>query len=253
MLFHLQRLAIAPSQRVDDQITLTAEQQHYLSRVLRLRSGDRFIALNEQSGWWLAELGSDLTIAKCLEPIPVQNELPVAITLLIAMPKSGMDDVVRQATELGVAVIVPVRSERALLNPSAQKVERWRRIAQEAAEQSERQVIPTVYDPLPWSEAIAQGTATASARFICVARNGTNALLHQLTAQAIHPEPPVVLAVGPEGGWTPAEVEMAIAAGFQSVSLGARVLRAVTAPIAALAIIAAVFEDPAQLKRETLS
>lgn len=253
MFSHLQRLAIHATQRSADWITLTSAQQHYLYRVLRLHPGDRFIALDPEQGWWLAELSPDPALAKCLESIPVQNELSVAVTLLIAMPKAGMDDVVRQATELGVARIVPIRSDRTLLNPSAQKLERWRRIAQEAAEQSERQTIPDVADPLSWSEAIAQWKTLADVGWLCVARNGSNSLLHQLTQH--HPSlgAGILLAIGPEGGWTPAEIEQAIAAGLQTVSLGARILRAVTAPVAALAIIAAVFEDPAQPKLETLS
>lgn len=253
MLSHLQRLAIAPDQRIEERITLTPDQQHYLYRVLRLRTGDRFIALDAQSGWWLAELTSDPDTAKCLESIPVHNELPVSVTLLIAMPKSGLDDVVRQATELGVTQIVPIRSDRTLLKPSPQKVERWRRIAQEAAEQSERQVIPTVTAPVEWSDAIAQVSSTASAQFICLARGGTTGLLHHLTITPFPPGASIAIAIGPEGGWTSTEADAAIAVGFLPVSLGPRILRAVTAPVAALAVIAAVFEDPAQPKQETLS
>jgi 16S rRNA (uracil1498-N3)-methyltransferase len=253
MLPHLQRLAIAPHQRVDQQIALTADQQHYLHRVLRLRSGDRFIALDGQSGWWLAELSREMAIAHCLNPIPVQNELPIPITLMIGMPKAGMDDVVRQATELGVASIRPIQSDRTVLKPSGQKVERWRRIAQEAAEQSERQVIPTIHDPQSWTDAIAQIDASTTIRWICLARDGTDSLLHQLTSRDLTPGTAIALAIGPEGGWTPAEAEQAIAAGFQPISLGSRILRAVTAPVAALAIIAAVLEDPIHPKAKALS
>ena len=130
----LQRLVITDAQIDQQQILLTIEQQHYLSRVLRLRSGDQFIAMNGQGQGWLASLVSDR--AHILESIHAQSELPISVTLVLALPKgNGLDEVVRQTTELGVTCIAPVISERTLLNPSANKLERWRRIAQEAAEQ----------------------------------------------------------------------------------------------------------------------
>jgi RsmE family RNA methyltransferase len=83
----MQRLAIAPSQFQNQQIILTAEQQHYLSRVLRLREGDRFIAMDGLGHWWLAKLEGNQ--AQILEPILQPNtELPVAITLMAALPKA---------------------------------------------------------------------------------------------------------------------------------------------------------------------
>ena len=132
----LQRLVIASEQRQEGQILLTLPQQHYLNRVLRLGEGDRFIAMDGQGSWWLSELEASLTQAKIIESLCVQTELLGAVTLMAAMPKgSGFDEVVYQATELGVACIIPLRSDRTLLNPSPQKLERWRRIAQEAGEQ----------------------------------------------------------------------------------------------------------------------
>jgi 16S rRNA (uracil1498-N3)-methyltransferase len=245
---HLQRLSIAASQWEKDRILLTPDQQHYLGRVLRLRAGDCFIALDGRSGWWLAELETGLTEARCLKPMKVHNELTVAITLLMAMPKTGMDDVVRQVTELGVATIVPVQSDRTLLHPSTQKIERWRRIAQEATEQSERQVIPTILEPCSWSAAIAtlnsSGDRTTMLRLIALARDSSTPLLQRLQRLSVPRPTQVAIAIGPEGGWTPTEAERAIAAGFETITLGSRILRAITAPAAALAIIAAVFEDP---------
>ncbi|MCL1469645.1 RsmE family RNA methyltransferase [Argonema antarcticum] len=175
----LQRLAIAPSQLQDRQISLTAPQQHYLSRVLRLETGDRFIAMNGQGQWWLAKLQGEQ--AEILEPISVQTELPVAVTLMVALPKgNGFDDVVRQVTELGVTCIIPTISDRTLLKPSPQKLERWRRIVTEAAEQSERQIVPTILDPVSYNTALAfcqesnsaveENSPVPTSQYICVAR-----------------------------------------------------------------------------------
>jgi len=252
-LTQLQRLVIAPAQRKDQQILLTDPQQHYLGRVLRLGSGDRFIAMDGQGSWWLSELEANLTQAKIIESLAVQTELLVAVTLMAAMPKgSGFDEVVYQATELGVACIMPLKSDRTLLNPSPQKLERWRRLTQEAAEQSERQVVPTILDPVDFAASLKVAGTSDAHRYICVARGDAPHLLSCLldkklqleTSQPSNPQPPsVVIATGPEGGWSPAEIEQATAAGFQPVSLGRRILRAVTAPIVALSIVASVLDQ----------
>lgn len=230
-----QRLAIAPSQIQADRISLTAEQQHYLQRVLRLRTGDRFIAIDGQGHWWLSAIEPDQT-ARILEAIAVHTELPISLTLLIAMPKNGMDDIVRQATELGVTTIAPMTSDRTLLQPSPQKLDRWRRIAQEAAEQSERQIVPTILEPIAFCDAIRQ--VDSGQRLIGVTRSTALALQAGLT-----PSKSVSIAIGSEGGWSAAEVELAIAAGFLPVSLGKRILRTVTAAIVAIGLIAAAYED----------
>lgn len=268
----LQRLAITAPQICDRQIDLTREQQHYLNRVLRLQAGDRFIAMDGRGHWWLAVLEARETglFASIAEEIAVNMELPVEVTLMAALPKgNGFDEVVRQATELGVASIVPVTSDRTLLKPSAQKVDRWRRIAAEAAEQSERQIVPAILEPVSFDIAVTD--CGQKYRFICVARGKNRHLWDCLVsleppqsplirreqdgdAGFDPPQPPlirgeqdgeelsIVIATGPEGGWTDGEVERASEFDFEAVSLGSRILRAVTAPIVALSLVGAAFE-----------
>lgn len=248
----LQRLVIRSQQQQDGQICLTPPQQHYLNRVLRLGAGDRFIAMDGQGSWWLSELEASQAQAKIIESLCIQTELPLTVTLMAAMPKgSGFDEVVYQATELGVAWIMPIKSDRTLLNPSPQKLERWRRLSQEAAEQSERQVVPTILDPVDFATSLQREETLNAHRYICVARGNPPHLLSCLqtqrleleTAQPSYPQSrSIVIATGPEGGWTDAEVEQAKTVGFQPVSLGRRILRAVTAPIVALCLIASVLE-----------
>ncbi len=268
----LQRLAINADRICDKSIKLTPEQQHYLHRVLRLNQGDEFIAMDGRGHWWLAVLEAQETglIASITEEIAVNRELGVEVTLIAALPKgNGFDEVVRQATELGVASIVPVTSDRTLLKPSGQKVDRWRRIAAEAAEQSERQFVPTILEPVSFDLAVKD--CGQRYRYICVAR-GDNRHLWDCLIGLEPPQPPklwgekdqatgfdppqpplirgeqerkelsIVIAIGPEGGWTDAEVERAIEFSFEPVSLGSRILRAVTAPIVALSLIGAAFE-----------
>jgi len=239
-LAQLQRVTITPGQLQNQQITLNNEQQHYLGRVLRLRAGDRFIAMDGQGQWWLAQLQLGEGQAQVLEIISRQTELPVPVTLIAAPPKgNSFDEIVRQATELGVTTIVPVLSDRTLVNPSCQKLARWRRIAQEAAEQSERQVVPQVLEPRPFKDTLLQGDRDWQ-RYFCVTRHPSPHLLHCLQAAR---QSRILVLIGPEGGWTEAEVHQAIATGYQPVSLGCRVLRAATASLTALSLIAATLDS----------
>jgi len=231
----LQRITIHPQQLQANQLLLTPQQQHYLLRVLRLRDGDKFIVMDGMGKWWLARLQGEQ--GELLEPLEVKTELPVAITLMMALPKgNGFDEIVRCCTELGVISITPILSDRTLLNPSHQKLERWQRIASEAAEQSERAVVPTILQPVAFNTAIKETTATH--RYICEAR-GDYPHLQQVINKTANE---IIIAIGPEGGWTNQELEIAIASGFQPISLGRRILRAVTAPIVAISLIAAYFE-----------
>jgi 16S rRNA (uracil1498-N3)-methyltransferase len=244
----LQRIALHPDQIQAQQIQLKPDQQHYLSRVLRLQVGDRFISMDGAGHWWLSEL-QEAGTAAIVEPLVAQTELPIAVTLMAALPKgSGFDEVVRQATELGVTAIAPILSDRTLLNPSPNKLERWRRIAAEAAEQSERLIIPEILEPQPFSQAL---TLDVEVGYICVTRQDAPHLWQQLQSLAQSAALPAIgVAIGPEGGWTDAEVEQAIAAGYQPVSLGNRILRAVTAPLAALALVSSVFDGALALAED---
>lgn len=235
----LQRLMIVPEQRIQEAIMLTPEQQHYLTRVIRLKPGERFIALLESSRW-IAELQTDQT-ARLIEVLQDQTELNQPIILCAALMKGqGFDEVVRSATELGISQLVPILSHRTVVNPSDQKLERWRRIAAEAAEQSQRQVVPQIAAPVSFKQAITlnlfQSISPSTVhRLICVTDVAAPNLLKTLEKL---PNLGILIMVGPEGGWTPAEQTMAIAHEFMPVSLGRRVLRAVTASIAVVSVLA---------------
>ncbi len=235
----LQRLAISSHQCTAQTIHLTSEQQHYLTRVLRLKEGDRFIAIRDQGQWWLAQLQNTLTEAQLIEPIAIETELAQPITLIAALPKrQGFDDVVRMVTELGVATLIPLLSTRTIVNPSEQKLERWRRIATEAAEQSCRQIVPEIMAPISFAQVLflVQSDRFSSQHpFICVTDNTATNFLDALRKT---PKQGILTLVGPEGGWTPEEQTAAIAQGFLPVSLGHRVLRAITASIAVIAVAA---------------
>lgn len=251
---------------------LDRDQHHYLTKVLRLRPGSEIVAQLATGERWLAQVlpdGDRLSLNQLLPELPPE---PVEITLIAALPKTGFDEVIRQATELGVSYIVPVFSDRTVPKPKEKsgkakpetKHDRWQRIAQEAAEQCERREIPQIAAPQAW--AIALTTLPPSPyRYLCVARSLADLSPHwadrpptpslfsclqqdfsrqQDLAPGIdrRDRPLVTLAIGPEGGWTVAEIKAAIAIGFTPVSLGPRILRAVTAPLVALAQIEAAIE-----------
>jgi 16S rRNA (uracil1498-N3)-methyltransferase len=248
----LQRLVIAPTQRENQQIYLTDSQQHYLVKVLRLSKSDRFIAMDGKGSWWLSELAENMSQVTIIESITIKTELPLSVTLIIAMPKgNGIEQIISGVTELGVNCIIPVKSDRTLLNPSPQKLQRWRRIAQESAEQSERQIVPAILDPINFTTSLEQLVNENTYRYICIARGDIPHLLNSLPTPELlentdtitnYQPPSIVIATGPEGGWTNSEIEQAKAAGFQPVSLGKRILRAITAPIVAMSLIASVLE-----------
>ncbi len=235
----LQRITINPQQIQASKLLLTSQQQHYLWRVLRLQDGDQFIAMDGMGKWWLARLQGEQ--AQILELLETHQELPLSITLMMALPKSnGFDEIIRHCTELGVTSIVPILSDRTLLNPSSHKLERWRRIASEAAEQSERTIVPTILEPVTFNTAIQN--CTSNHRYICEAR-GDHPHLHQIINNITDQIYEIMIAIGPEGGWTDQELELSVKSGFIPISLGRRILRTVTAPIVAISLIAAKFES----------
>ena len=245
-MVQLQRIAIAPEQLQNEYLSLTAEQQHYLGRVLRLKQGDRFIIIQGQ--WWIAELIVNLPAsspqAKLIEKVSIQTELPIEVILIVALPKAdGFEEIVRCCTELGVTQFIPVISKRTVLKPSPQKVERWRKIAREAAEQSERLIIPNIFDPVSFQIGLEKNDHSCD-QYICEGRGNYPSLTQELIPLAAEKRlNKIILATGPEGGWTEEESHRGIAVGFQPIALGKRILRAVTAPIVAVSQIVGIIES----------
>lgn len=234
------RLVIKSEQKHDQQIYLNPEQIHYLKRVVRLNPGDEFIAMDGEGNSWLACLDGEQALIRETLVTP-KTELALSITLVTAIVKgNGFDQIVRCCTELGVKQIIPTITARTLSQPSDRKVERWRKIAQEAVEQSERQIIPTIWEPIPFTQVLKTLNSPKTSKYICLTRLQTPHLLN-----CLHQSTPteIILATGPEGGWTDTEIAEATEAGFQGVNLGNRILRAITAPITAVSLIAAVAEQ----------
>lgn len=224
-----QRLIVQASQILGQWVTLTAEQRHYLYYVLRLKAGDKLWILDGQGQRWLGEIQENSV--KLLRPDYCGTELSTEIVLCLALLKAAsFEQVLQQATELGVKRIIPIHTARSLLQPSAHKYQRWQRILQEAAEQSERLYVPTLSAPLSVAEMVQ-----LTPRGYIASLTASQLLWDYLPQMDFFQ--PIYLAIGPEGGWTDSELEQVLAAGWQAFSLGRRTLRAVTAAIASLTLV----------------
>ena len=209
-----------------------AESQHL--RVLRLRPGATlqvFDGQGAEADATLIRLDEGGAMLELGEAVHNDRETPQPVTLAVALLKGDkLSDVVRAATELGVsAVQLTVTARADAREIGAQKLERLNRVAQEAAKQSRRNVIPPVLAPIPLAGVPLTGQ-------VFVAQPGSNTRLTDVLDWSA----PVTLITGPEGGLTDAEVARLVAGGAHAVTLGPRILRAETAPVALLGAIAAL-------------
>jgi 16S rRNA (uracil1498-N3)-methyltransferase len=223
-------------------VTLTGSAARHLTRVLRLRSGQAFTLFNGRGGEYAATIealhGERVAVAVG-ESRPIERESPLALTLAQGVSRGErMDLIVQKAIELGASRIVPLLTERSVVrlgaSQAARKLEHWRAIAVAACEQSGRNRLPELSPLLSLSEFVS-GAA------------GTRLLLSPTGTMSLDDVPRtaagVTVLIGPEGGFTEAEQQTAVGAGFMPVRLGPRVLRTETAAIAALALLQREFGD----------
>jgi 16S rRNA (uracil1498-N3)-methyltransferase len=219
-------------------VELGKEHLHYLTRVMRLGEGAKLTVLDGSGAAFTCRLEGSRAVVEGREDVP---EPPVAVTLYQALPKADkLDWILQKATELGAARIVPLVAARSVAQVKGEKVDaklaRWRKLVTEAAEQSERGRIPVVEAPVePGKVVLAPGEWG----FVLAERGKSPSL-----PAALPPVPPtaVSLFVGPEGGWTPEELDQLAAAGARPVSLGPRILRTETAALAAVTLVLGKYE-----------
>jgi 16S rRNA (uracil1498-N3)-methyltransferase len=247
--------AYAPATRVDAaEIRLSPEESHHLVTVNRCGRGDPVTAFDGHGHEWLTECTDPAkqgAILKVKEARPAQSR-SFEITLAQALPKGAtMDDIVRQATEVGAAEIIPLLSERTQVHLDAdradKKVEKWRTTAIEAAKQCGNPWLPAIA-PLQTYTAYLAAASGYELKLIASLHAGTKTLKQALAAHAAkhgHGPRRVLWLVGPEGDFSPAEMTAAITAGCQPITLGPLVLRSDTAAIYALSILSHELAGPA--------
>jgi 16S rRNA (uracil1498-N3)-methyltransferase len=181
-----------------------------------------------------------------------QTESPCEIWLYQGLPKSDkLESIIQKAVELGVQAIVPVQCERSVVRLAAsdyaKKLARWNKIAQEAAKQCGRGILPTVHEPVSFAKAV---TAAAGCDLALIPwENERDQTIRQILTERqpallqLPRRPRIGIVIGPEGGFSLDEVDLALNAGLQSVSLGRRILRTETAGPAVLAMLGYQFAD----------
>jgi 16S rRNA (uracil1498-N3)-methyltransferase len=240
------RAFATPATTEPPEIILSAEESHHLITVNRARPGETVTVFDGRGAEWICELreadrkGAVLRVRFSQKSKP----LPYRITLGQAMPQGGfMDAIVRKATELGAARIVPLQSERTQVQldeeRSERKIEKWRTAALEAAKQCGNPWLPEIAPVHPAAEYI-QAAQGFDLKLIASLQPGAKSLRAVLAAfQGARNAPPATALwlVGPEGDFTPAELSLAKSAGFEPITLGPLVLRCETAAIYALSIL----------------
>lgn len=226
---------------------LTGDQALHLARVLRAEVGQIFDVV---AGGFLHR--AEITAVDASSEHPrvdfalheeLESDSALPLHLLIAVFKfDHFEWAVEKATELGVARITPIlarRTEKHLANASAKRVERWRRIAHEASQQSRRTSVPAVADPVALKAAIALEQAPTRILLSETEQSLTLSAALAGAPRSDFAEHTHALAIGPEGGWTSDEMNLFTAHAWTPVTLGPRILRAETAAIAAIAIAGA--------------
>jgi 16S rRNA (uracil1498-N3)-methyltransferase len=218
---------------------LRGEEARHLTRVLRVEAGQRFEISDNRSAY-LAEISEARgvrVVFKVIEPLE-SVEPPVLIELWASLIKfDRFEWIVEKATELGVERIVPVeaaRSEKGLFAASQKRSERWERVARESSQQSRRVRTPEIAAAVRFEQAVKQAGAADFRYFL--EENTAPPLLGELPG-ARSKSQRVAILIGPEGGWTDSERQLAHSAGWRPASLGPQVLRAETAAIAAISVL----------------
>jgi 16S rRNA (uracil1498-N3)-methyltransferase len=227
--------------------TLVGAQAEHMTRVLRAQPGMEadVVAGGHVFHAQVAAIARDEVRFNLIAELEADPALPV--TLVMAVYKfDHMEWAIEKATELGVAAVAPViarRTEKHLAEASVNRAERWRRIAHEAAQQARRCDVPIIFEPTPLAARVR--SASESTRIVLAEQERTTTLRHALEeamAAAGTEMPSLEIAIGPEGGWAPSEEALFDANGWKAASLGPRILRAETAAIAALAVVASYLE-----------
>ncbi|MEX6501890.1 16S rRNA (uracil(1498)-N(3))-methyltransferase [Pseudomonas zhanjiangensis] len=220
---------------------LPEAQAHYIGRVLRRSVGDQvqlFDGSGQEYRGELIEVGKKSVRVELREQLAGQAESPLRVHLGQGLSRGErMDWAIQKASELGVAEITPIASERCEVRLKDERADKrlahWRQVAISACEQCGRSVLPLIHAPLT----LAEWQASVQAELKLV--------LHPQAAPLTSHAKPQTLAflIGPEGGLSESEVELAKAAGFQAARLGPRVLRTETAPVVALAVAQQLWGD----------
>lgn len=234
------RLFLPPEELTTQQISIHGEHARYLSSVLRVKPGELLAIFDGKGQRYLCricKIQKKEVIAEKIKRETYTAESCISITLAQGIPKGEkMNFIVQKSTELGVRKIIPLITSRSQVRHTG-KIERWRKIALSASQQSGREKIPSITESISFSDFLIQwqndAKQTAGIIFSEEERNmHLNIILKDFKNYGM-----VTLLIGPEGGFSHAETKMAIEKGFIPASLGPRILRTETAALASITIV----------------
>lgn len=218
---------------------ITGADYNHIRNVLRMQRGDRFLVSCGGISYpcCLDSLEENAVAARIIGDARQSTELPIRLYLFQGLPKGDkLELIIQKAVELGVAEIIPVEMLRCVVKLDEKKKKsrqmRWQSIAESAAKQSKRNMIPEVSDVLSYQQALSM--AGALDLFLLPYENENGMSATQAALEKIRPGMSVGILIGPEGGFDPGEVELACREGAITISLGKRILRAETAAITAV-------------------
>lgn len=220
---------------------ISGDEAHHLTRVLRVERGQQYEISDNERAWLatVAEAHKARVVFELGELIP-PKPVPARIALYVSLIKfDHLEWIVEKGTELGVEsfhFVTAARSERGLDRAAGKRIERWRKIAAEASQQSRRDHLPALHEVMRLEAALR---GAPGQRFV-LEEAGAPPLLKLLPVER-SPGAAVALLTGPEGGWTDSERALMSSAGWQAASLGPTILRAETAAIAAASVVISAY------------
>lgn len=242
------RFFVEPGAVENGRVTICGEDAHHMTRVLRMRCGESVIVCVPETGIEYETIflsGGDPVILQIVSETRSETEPPYKAVVYQALCKGDkMETVIQKAVETGAVQIVPVITGRATVKwdpkDGARKLDRWQKIASEAAKQCGRGVIPTVAPPMRFADVIDE-IADWDLPLFCYEGEGVQPLPRCTNAVAGVPEK-IAIVVGPEGGFAPEEAELARKTGVRMCGLGRRILRTETAAVFVLACLSQTYE-----------
>jgi len=240
----LQRYFVSSDQVNNEQIVISGDDYHHIVRVMRMNEGDEVICSSGNGLSALCEIEqitNESVIVRVIEWKEERTELPVQIYIAHGLPKADkFEFVIQKGTELGAFAFIPFLAARSVVKWEAKKaekkLERWQKIAKEAAEQAHRAYVPHVHAPMTLRE-LTEFAKTLDYRLVAdeeEARSGEASVLRTVLRQ-MKPGQSLIVLFGPEGGFSSKEIEWLHDEGFLSCGLGPRILRTETAPLYVLA------------------
>lgn len=232
---------VASEAIVPPTVRITGALLRHLRESLRLQTGERITVTDDRGRRYRAEIAQithATLIGRILETVPAPPKTSPSIVLGQSLLKGEkMDWVIQKATELGVDRIAPVLAAHSVVRPRADRIDhqldRWQRIALEAAQQSERWSIPAIDEPVTISELLTRSKSAASK--IVLAERSARTSLTAVPLPTVREE--LWLLIGPEGGWNAEELGQVLGHGYTAITLGPRILRAETAAIATISVL----------------